>query len=179
MTRTGKIARLPYKIREEVNRRLRDNVPGGKICKWLNRLPAARAVCAEFARRNGKEASPINEKQLSEWRRGGFQDWLNTQQMLEETREMTQWSMKLAKECGGELSEGAAVLLSAQLLKLLQGIGKLHPPSRKCFGATRASKLQRNAKFQDPIPKLPAYNVSASNAGRGGFRVWDGCSKSG
>ena len=118
-SRTGKIARLPYKIREEVNRRLRDNVPGGKICEWLNRLPAARAVCAQFAKRSGKEESPINEKQLSEWRCGGFQDWLNTQQMLEDTREMAQWSMKLAKDSGGELSEGAAVLLSGQLLKLL------------------------------------------------------------
>ena len=130
-SRTGKIARLPYKIREEVNRRLRDNVPGDKICEWLNRLPAAKAVCKEFARRGGKEQSPITPNQLSEWRRGGFRDWLVEQRMLEETREMTQWSMKLAEDSGGELCEGAAVLLSVQLLKVLQGIGKFQIPSSK------------------------------------------------
>jgi hypothetical protein len=106
MNRTGKIARLPHDIREKLNRRLRDNLPGPKICEWVNRLPAAKVVCAEFARRNGKDKSPINENQLSEWRRGGFQDWLREQRLLTDTREMARWSMKLAKECGGELSEG-------------------------------------------------------------------------
>ena len=125
MNRTGKIARLPHRIREELNRRLRDNVPGPKICQWVNRLSAAKAVCAEFAKRNGKEESPINENQLSEWRRGGFQDWLREQRLLTDTREMARWSMKLAKECGGELSEGAAVLLSGQLLTVLQGMAEV------------------------------------------------------
>ena len=145
-SRTGKIARLPYKIREEVNRRLRDNVPGGKICKWLNRLPAARAVCAEFARRNGKEASPINEKQLSEWRCGGFQDWLRhaadaggyarDDAVVDET----------GPECGGELSEGAVVLLSGQLLKLLQGMAG--------ESSIRLRLLRRDKSFQVPSSKM-------------------------
>jgi hypothetical protein len=121
-SRTGKVARLPHDVREELNQRLRDNVPGPKICKWVNQLPAAKAVCAEFAKRSGKEESPINESQVSEWRRGGSQDWLREQQVLHDTREMARWSVKLAKDGGGELSEGAAVLLSGQLLKLLQGM---------------------------------------------------------
>jgi hypothetical protein len=31
MTRTGKIARLSSEIREELNRRLQDNEPGGQL----------------------------------------------------------------------------------------------------------------------------------------------------
>src|SRR6478672_5630374 len=121
MTRNGKIARLPHGIREEVNQRLRDNVPGSAICKWLNALPEAEAVCKEFAQRRGCADSPITLNQLSEWRRGGYQDWLREQQVLESTREMARWSAKLAADSGGELSEGVAVLLGGQLLKLLQG----------------------------------------------------------
>jgi hypothetical protein len=134
MTRNGKIARLPWKIREEVNHRLRDNVSGGAICKWLNGLPAAKTVCEEFARRRGCAESPITPNQLSEWRRGGFQDWLREQQVLKSTREMARWSAKLAKDSGGELSEGAAVLLGGQLLKLLQGMAlfqNIQVPSSK------------------------------------------------
>lgn len=37
--RTGKIARLPVAIREEVNRRLLDGEPASKILPWLNGLP--------------------------------------------------------------------------------------------------------------------------------------------
>ncbi len=39
MTRTGKIARQPSEIREELNRRLQDNEPGGQLLSWLNALP--------------------------------------------------------------------------------------------------------------------------------------------
>src|SRR5215469_12158743 len=144
MTRNGKIARLPHKIREEVNQRLRDNVPGGVICKWLNGLPAAKAVCKEFAQRRGSAQSPITRSQVSEWRRGGFQDWLREQQMLEETRELRKWCGKLA-ENGCDLSEGAAALLSGQLLKMVQCFGKFQIPSGFPKPAADSFPLRRDA----------------------------------
>jgi hypothetical protein len=161
MTRNGKIARLPHHIREEINHRLRDNVPGQKICDWLNRLPAVKAVCKEFAGRRGKKELPITVNHVSEWRRGGFQDWLREQQMLEGTREMARWSAKLAKDGGGELSEGAAVLLSGQLLKLLQGMAhfeKFHPPSSD-YGATEVP----SSKFQNRMDRTAEFRNEKSN----------------
>ena len=136
MTRNGKIARLPHNIREQLNRRLRDNVPGTKICEWVNRLPACKKVCAEFARRSGSAKSPVTVNQVSEWRRGGYQDWLREQQMLEESRELRQWCAKLGRN-GGEITEGVATLLSGQLLKLVQGMAdfrKFQVPSSKFQG---------------------------------------------
>jgi hypothetical protein len=69
--RTGKIARLPAAIRQELNHRLNNGALGREIVPWLNALPEVQRVLAtRFAGR------PITEDNLSEWRRGGFQDWL-------------------------------------------------------------------------------------------------------
>jgi hypothetical protein len=86
MTRNGKIARLPYSIRDLLNRRLHNGEQGTKLMKWLNGLLEVQEVLAEeFGGR------PISEQNLSEWKRGGFEDWLRHQ----ETRE---WVQKLADE---------------------------------------------------------------------------------
>jgi len=69
-TRTGKIARLPRDIREELNRRLQDGEPGKQLLDWLNALPKIKAIlAAQFGGR------PINKQNLSEWRWGGYLDW--------------------------------------------------------------------------------------------------------
>jgi len=43
-TRTGKIARLPKSIRDELNRRLEDGWQNIKLVDWLNELPAVREI---------------------------------------------------------------------------------------------------------------------------------------
>ena len=71
MTRTGKIARLPREIRDELNKRLDDNEQGIRLLEWLNSLPEVQQVLArQFAGR------PINKVNLTAWRSGGFRDWL-------------------------------------------------------------------------------------------------------
>jgi hypothetical protein len=71
MARQGKIARQSYAIRQEVNRRLAANSPGNEIIAWLNGLSEVRAVLQSHGWK------PISHSNLSEWRRGGFQDYLN------------------------------------------------------------------------------------------------------
>ena len=81
MTRNGKIARLPYSIRDLLNRRLHDGEPGNSLVEWLNGLPKVREILEdEFGGRS------ISEQNLSEWKQGGFEDWLRHQ----ETREWVQ-----------------------------------------------------------------------------------------
>ena len=81
MTRTGKIARLPLLVRAQLNRRLQDGELQTKLVEWLNSLPLVQAVLqAEFAGR------AVTEQNLSEWKAGGFKDWL----ALEESLEMIQ-----------------------------------------------------------------------------------------
>lgn len=77
-TRTGKIARLPRAVRQELNRRLQNSEQGKKLVAWLNALPEVQAiVAAEFG---GKA---IREQNLSEWKQGGYRDWQAQQEALE------------------------------------------------------------------------------------------------
>jgi len=88
--RVGKIARLPASIREQLNQRLSNGALGRKIVSWLNTLPEVNRIMAEqFA---GK---PISENNLSEWRRGGYQDWLHEQQDQEWTIQFVKKSMRM------------------------------------------------------------------------------------
>lgn len=68
--RTGKIARLPHAVRENLNQRLLDNEPGVTLVAWLNTLPEVQASLA--CRFGGRL---ITKQNLSEWRGGGFRDW--------------------------------------------------------------------------------------------------------
>jgi len=77
MTRTGKIARLPLPIRDQLNRRLLDNEPGPSLLDWLNSLPEVQAVlAAEFA------SQPLSPANLSQWKNGGYWDWLTRHDAL-------------------------------------------------------------------------------------------------
>jgi hypothetical protein len=81
--RTGKIARLPQAVRQELNRRLRDGLPGGKLLAWLNGLPEVQAVmAAEF------QGHPIHKQNLSHWRMGGYQDSLEQEQRQHEVQSL-------------------------------------------------------------------------------------------
>ena len=78
ITRNGKIARLPRAVRYELNRRLHDGEQGKKLVTWLNALPEVQAIAAvEFGGR------AIREQNLSEWKQGGYRDWLAQQEALE------------------------------------------------------------------------------------------------
>ena len=103
MTRNGKVARLPYSIRDLLNRRLHDGESGKSLVDWLNGLPRVQEVLAEeFGGR------PISEQNLSEWKQGGFEDWLRHQ----ETRE---WVSTLADE-SADLEEDAGDISVADWL---------------------------------------------------------------
>src|SRR5712672_2054430 len=70
-SRIGKIARLPYSIREQLNLQLHDGIPAKSILPWLNSLPEVKALlAADFDNR------PISKQNLSEWKHGGHRDWL-------------------------------------------------------------------------------------------------------
>lgn len=78
ITRNGKIARLPRAVRQELNRRLGEGEQGKKLVTWLNALPEVQAVvAAEFGGR------PVREQNLSEWKQGGYRDWVLQQEALE------------------------------------------------------------------------------------------------
>jgi len=73
--RNGKIARLPYELRETLNQRLQGGHEGKSLLRWLNSAAQVQQVLAEHF-----EGAPINAQNLTEWRQGGYQDWLADQE---------------------------------------------------------------------------------------------------
>ncbi|MGD0813320.1 MAG: hypothetical protein ABSA83_06930 [Verrucomicrobiota bacterium] len=79
--RNGKIARLSSHVREELNVRLERSQPGPSLLAWLNALPEVQGML-----RRDFGGEPISEQNLSQWRRGGFQDWLTRRDFFDEVR---------------------------------------------------------------------------------------------
>ena len=113
MKRTGKIARLPHHLRNQLNQRLHNGEPGVDLVKWLNSLPEVQAVLAEhFA------GVPISPQNLSEWNNGGFLDWLTTQELLEDAREFAAHAAELPG-ADGELAGSLSHAIIARYAVLL------------------------------------------------------------
>src|SRR6185436_17115956 len=90
MTRTGKIARLPRDIREELNRRLLNGEQGKRLVAWLNGTAEVRArLKTEFGGR------AISEQNLSEWKQGGYREWQAHQDALAHARELASSASEL------------------------------------------------------------------------------------
>jgi len=114
----GKIARLPFEVRDQLNRRLRNGEKGTPLLDWLNALPEVRAVvAAEFKGR------PVRNQNLSEWRKAGHQDWLNTQEALGQVRDSVSEARELASVTDGALGDRLAVLLIARYVLAARKLG--------------------------------------------------------
>jgi len=111
-TRTGKIARLPQPVREELNQRLANGEVGQHLLKWLNTLPEVRQMLAAWF-----DGRPLNAQNLTEWRQGGYRDWLTERKARELARELGQkaTSGEVEDEEGGKpLTEVIAQWVVAQ-----------------------------------------------------------------
>jgi hypothetical protein len=161
--RVGKIARLPLVIREELNRRLLENQTAAVICAWLNSLPETKQVIAEFnagdgARAQKFPAGDIDDRNVSDWRQGGYNDWLRKRDRLLETREMAAHSIQLAKAAGGHISEGAAAIIAGEIMGVLEEIAGLKQDQSE--GADPDALAERAAALAQAVES--AANALAS-----------------
>ena len=107
--RTGKIARLPREIRDQLNQRLNDGQPGRRLVTWLNSLPEVQQVlAADF------DGRPLNEQNLSDWKAGGYLDWQARLETLAQSRELAADSRELAAATDGKLNDHLTTMLSAR-----------------------------------------------------------------
>jgi len=115
MTRTGKIALLPPAIRAQVNRDLHDARPTKDIADWLNALPEVRSIMdAEF---NGQ---PVTERNISNWRQGGYHEWLAQQDALAAVRRSNTDTRELTQAASGQLADQVTLCLIARIAVALQ-----------------------------------------------------------
>ncbi|MGA2247528.1 MAG: hypothetical protein ABSH48_21290 [Verrucomicrobiota bacterium] len=116
MVRNGKIARLPREIRDELNRRLSENEDGGSLLRWLNDLPAVRAMLAkEFG------GSAVGKQNLCGWRAGGFAEWQARRDMLEQRCDCAANAKELNAAADGKLTDHLATALAARYAAALSG----------------------------------------------------------
>jgi preprotein translocase subunit SecD len=113
--RKGKIASLPAAIRDEVSTRLFDGQGAPQILPFLNKNPEVRKILKE--RWKDEDVSAQN---LSEWRSGGFADWMRDNERIEATQRLAEYAFKLAQASGGSISEGAAAIAGGKILELLE-----------------------------------------------------------
>ena len=83
--RNGKIARLPRPVRNELNDRLECSEPSPQLLDWLNALPEVKGVV-----QNHFDGVPISKQNLSQWRQGGFQEWLARRSLCEDALDVRQ-----------------------------------------------------------------------------------------
>ncbi len=115
-TRVGKIGHLPKSIRDQVNCRLLDGQTGVRLVKWLNSLPETKdALATDFGGRD------INEQNLTEWKQGGYQDWLAQQELRVCAGNVAQDGQELATVSDGSLANHLATVLSARYAALMSG----------------------------------------------------------
>ena len=108
-TRIGKIARLPRAIRNQLNQRLADGEPGQRLLEWLNALPEVQTVlAAEF------EGRPINAQNLSDWKQGGYREWVLQQEALELAERLAEDAVELQVEGRPPLTDTLALWLAAR-----------------------------------------------------------------
>jgi hypothetical protein len=118
--RTGKVACLPNAIREQINRMIHDGVRYRLIIENLHG-PATPPLPYE-----------ISEHHLSEWKDGGYQDWLNDQFWREEMRDRHQaFSGLLAGNDAIQLPEGGLQLAAIGLCELLRDLSALNDNDRR------------------------------------------------
>jgi hypothetical protein len=101
--RVGKIAHLPAEIREQINRRLYDGQTGKQIIRWL------KTQMHEVA------SADISDSNISQWRQGGYQDWLKDEAQVTRTRQRAELAMRLAKAAGGSVSQSVCAQLAGRI----------------------------------------------------------------
>jgi len=112
--RNGKIARLPRSVRDELNERLECSKESPQLLHWLNALPEVKAVVKkDFA------GVSISKQNLSEWRQGGFQEWLLRQELLAESLNMKTFAEELGEDRDNVVADDVATVLAARYAALI------------------------------------------------------------
>jgi len=113
--RRGKIARLPSQVRRDLNIRLDNNEPAAAILDWLNSLPETKRVLDD---QFGSAA--ITPQNLSEWRQGGFREWLLLQELMDHSVRFHDGAKELDDQCEPRvLADNLASSVAARYAALL------------------------------------------------------------
>lgn len=114
-TRKGKIGGLPREIREELNDRLLDGQLAPQILPWLNSMAEVQSRLASRAR-NREEVAEITDGNLSEWRAGGFAEWIQDAKV----RNMAKLCERMADATGQPLESLVRKVWTGKMLEAIE-----------------------------------------------------------
>jgi hypothetical protein len=114
----GKIARLPHHIREQIHLRLRDGQRAKPILAWLNSIPEVREVLA-----SSYGGRPIDDGNLSEWKKRSHRLWLVEQAALAEASRFMAECRQLAQAGEGTITDNLNIFVAAQYALATQQSG--------------------------------------------------------
>lgn len=101
--RTGRIAQLPKELRDRINQMILDGFPYAKILETL-----------------GEPVKHINEDNLGDWKKGGYEDWLRDLDRKDDLRLTRDAALSLVSEkAGGTVQDAGLAVAAAQLYELL------------------------------------------------------------
>lgn len=121
MARKGKIARLPQEVRDRVCLLMADGTPDARILAALNADPTVLAALAQYQGGGVKARPTITEGNLSEWRQGGYQDWLGDQSKVRRVRVLAEYAQRMADADNGSAGAGAVAVAAGKLFERLEG----------------------------------------------------------
>ena len=130
MGRIAKIARLPQRLREQVNQRLLDSEPARSIADWLNALPEVQAMLkSEFAGR------PVSELNIYHWRDGGLKQSLAEQEAMDAITKLRSDAAGLDGAADLQFPKKLGICLTARVAVALRRMDEDNP--------TQATQLKR------------------------------------
>ncbi len=165
-SRTGKIARLPCAIRDALNRRIMDGTEGIRLLAWLN----AQVEVQEVLRRDFASI-PVSKQNLSQWRLGGYQDWLRRHEACERVRELTEKACALDGATGNaRLSDTLATVLSAELADIATTLLK------ETYNPSERSKLLQSLIHEAAVLRRGDHTAGRLNLE---YERWNSSNKKG
>jgi hypothetical protein len=165
-TRISKISRLPKIIRDQINQKLEDNIPGNDLLTWLNDLPEVQKVLADHF--GGRL---ITKQNLSDWRHTGFIDWAYQRQGRQQWWELVETAGQLTQKRTPENGKDASAYLGTILLvELAEALNEMHriknPDKRWKLMRMLSGALSRLRNDDSREKLLRLRHVKQSNQGQ-------------
>lgn len=142
--RKGKIAALPKAVREELCERLLDGQLAPEILPWVNGLPDIRARLAE----RWPDLPEITDGNVSEWRSGGYRDWLQDRKVME----MAQLCDRMADAAGQPPESLLRKVYTGRMLEMMETLEASDPAVFLSAGTTisaLSAAAQREVEHKD------------------------------
>lgn len=104
-------------VREEVCQRIHDGQTASKIIAWLHTRDDVLKVLDEYF---GEE--PVSPQNISEWRKGGYRDWLKRRRRVTDLKALSTYAVKIADAAGGNITGAARSILAGNIMEMLENL---------------------------------------------------------